>query len=489
MVRIKLAAAALLFATSGLAQAPSSQPIAGWWRATLTHNGEHQDIWLHFHDRDGKLIASFSNPPIGIDDTPLSRVSETPQSVELTNIGWTLHREADGTLSGTIPDALVAVYALPARFERSGPPPRPKSPQPLTAAPKPVWRQSVNGKVYAGLAFDPAHRLVLVATDAGRIAALRAASGKLAWSADGGAPIRATPLVAGRAIYVPTDTALLKFDAATGRRLWSAPIGEGTAKRREIDDPKSRWDHYSSSAVVAGNAVYVGSRDGCVYRFNAGSGAKLGQYCASDMVTATPVIDRDRVYFASFDKNVYAADVATGRIVWKRDVRGEVPRDLALAGGKVLAGSRSYDLVALDKANGRPAWTRYYWYSWVDSPPNVVGRTIYIGASDSLRVYAFDSAAGRKLWESAVPGWTWARPAVGRATVYASVAGTATPYVGARAGGFAAIDRASGKLRWFIASEKPDKAPVYGFASAPVVANGMVYAASLDGRVMAFRDE
>ena len=87
-----------------------------------------------------------------------------------------------------------------------------------------------------------------------------------------------------------------------------------------------------------------------------------------------------------------------------------------------------------------------------------------------------------------MPGWAWARPAVGRTTVYAAVTGTAGPYVGPRAGGFAAIDRKSGKLRWFVPSEKPDKAPVYGFASAPVVENGMVYAADLAGHVFAFKD-
>ena len=113
-----------------------------------------------------------------------------------------------------------------------------------------------------------------------------------------------------------------------------------------------------------GDLVYAGSRDGCVYRFNAESGETKGRYCATDLITATPVVDGNCVYFASFDRHVYAVERDTGRIVWKRDVQGEVPRDLALAGHNALAGSRSYDLVALDKATGKPAWTRYYWYSW-----------------------------------------------------------------------------------------------------------------------------
>lgn len=489
MIRSTFALAVLLTTSALPAQPTPSSPITGWWRATLSHGGETRDVWLHIQDRNGKLIAGFSTPSIAVDDAPLSLVTDGPQSVELGSIGWSLHKETDGTLSGVIAPDLVPVYSMQVRFARSTEPPRPEAPNPAGPPPPPLWNQNVGSAVYAGLVFDAARKQVVIASDAGRVTAVRASDGKPSWSIEAGAPVRATPTLAGNALYVPTDSALLKLDAATGKRLWSAPLGESKDKRLEINDPNSRWDHYSSSAVVAGNAVYVGSRDGCVYRFNTGSGTKLGNYCATDMVTATPVVDGDRLYFASFDKYVYAADLASGRTLWKRDMFGAVPRDLVLAGGRILAGSRSYDLTALDTATGAPVWNRYYWFSWVDSPPNIIGGTVYVGGSDSLRVYALDIASGAKRWESPVGGWTWARPAVGRTAVYASVAGTSTPYVGPRSGGFAAIDKQTGQLRWLLASDKPDKAPVYGFASAPVVANGMVYAADLRGRVMAFRDE
>ncbi len=304
---------------------------------------------------------------------------------------------------------------------------------------------------------------MIAAADSGTVTALSANDGAVAWSMDAGGAIRATPLVAGRFLFVPTDAALLKLDLASGRRLWASSLGKPKSPRLEVTDPKSRWDHYSSSAVLAGDSVYAGSRDGCVYRFNADSGETVGRYCSTDLITATPVIDGNRVYFASFDRQVYAADRDTGRIVWKRDVQGEVPRDLTLAGRNILAGSRSYDLVALDKATGKPAWTRYYWFSWVDSIANVVGRTIYIGSSDSLRVYALDVTSGKKLWVSQLPGWAWARPAVGRKTVYESIAGSSGYNFGGRTGGFAAIDRATGKLRWMIELKEARKSACLRF--------------------------
>jgi outer membrane protein assembly factor BamB len=464
--------------------------VSGWWRATLSHAGESRDIWLHFYEKNGKAIAGFGNPTIGVEDTPLSAVTVKPDSVELTSLGWSLHREADGTLTGVVPDGLIPRYRMQARFVASSvPPPRPASASPSGQPPAWVWSQNLGSPVYGGLLFDSVRKRVIAVTDSGRVMALRADNGRTAWSVQAHAPIRATPVAAGSSLFVASDTSLLKLDLASGRRSWSADLGQAKVPRLPITDPKSRYDDYTSSPVVSGDSVYVGSRDGCVHRFSVMSGKALARYCADDMITATPVVDGKRVYFASFDNHVYSADVDSGRILWKYDTRGPVPRDLALVAGKIVAGSRSFELFALDKATGKPAWTHYYWYSWVDSVPNVAGRTMYIGSSDALRVYAFDSATGRKQWETVVPGWTWAKPAIGRRTVYASVTGTATPYMGPRRGGFAAIDKATGKLRWLMESEKPDKAPEYGFAAAPVVANGMVYAADLDGRVVAFKDE
>ena len=88
-----------------------------------------------------------------------------------------------------------------------------------------------------------------------------------------------------------------------------------------------------------------------------------------------------------------------------------------------------------------------------------------------------------------MPGWSWAKPAVGKAAVYAAATGTTMPYVGPRSVGFVAVDRGSGKLRRPIEAEKPEKAPTYGFASAPVVANGRVFAADLTGKVFAFKED
>ena len=487
--RAIIALAAIALDCFAEVNAQSRSNPSGWWQATLRHAGESRSVWLHFQYRSGKLTASFSNPEIGAYDAPLGEAIVRPGVVELKDLGWTLQREdASGALTGVVPPDLIPVYRIEARFVRSAPPIPRIDPKPAYPPPAPLWQQIVGASVYAGLAFDPVHRIVIIATDLGRVIALGAKTGAIVWSSNAGGPIRATPLVVGRALYVPTDARLIKIDTATGKFIWSASIGRETAPRRDITDPNSRWDHYSSSAVLAGNSVYVGGRDGCVYRLGGASGAQLARYCAKDLITATPVVDGNRLYFGSFDKHVYAVNIDSGQLIWARDLQGEVPRDLAIAGGKILAGSRSYDLDALNMDTGGISWKRYYWFSWVDSPPVVMGHSIYTGSSDSLRVFAF-ALNGTKRWERRLPGWIWAKPAIGRSAIYAAVMGTSMPYIGHRAGGFAAVDRTTGRLRWLLESRRPQKARLYGFASAPIVAEHIVYAADLEGRIMAFVDQ
>jgi outer membrane protein assembly factor BamB len=170
-------------------------------------------------------------------------------------------------------------------------------------------------------------------------------------------------------------------------------------------------------------------------------------------------------------------------------MHGAVTTDLGLAAGRIIAGSRSYDLSGLTLRAGVPAWTRYFWFSWVESSPAVAGPQIYIGSSDACSVYSFDARTGAKRWQSRVPGWSWPRPAIGNRAIYAGVIGTTEAYVGVRKGGLAALDRRTGRLKWIFSSSPPaESGSWYGFAASPLARRGMVFAADLRGDVYAFSD-
>ena len=469
-------------------QSPAQAPdLTGWWRATIEHQGEQAAIYLHFDRANDRNRVRMTIPMVRTYEAGIGTWQVDGDNLRLTNIGWTMHIDGDGrALTGTFPDAVLPGH-FPAHFERAGPVPPPPELRGAGPAPAPLWQVSLGAEIWAGLALDPRTLTLFAAGNDGKVTALSAATGRTLWSATLDAPIRATPTLAGDRLYVATGKSLVALDARRGTILWQAGLGEELSPRLPLNDPNSNFDEYASAAVVEGGTVVVGSRDGCVYAFAAAGGAPRWRTCVGRLITGTPAIAGGLVYFGAYDGRAYALSLATGAERWRYDTHLPIPRDAVVAGRNVLFGSRSYDLVALDRATGRPAWDRYFWFSWVDSPPVLDRGTLYVGSSDSLAVRALDPATGRVVWQAPVPGWTWPRVAPGASTLYAAIVGTDVNFA-PRAGGLAAFDKSDGTLLWLFRAERAAGHNPYGFASAPVVGGGRLFAADLEGRVYAFRD-
>jgi outer membrane protein assembly factor BamB len=232
----------------------------------------------------------------------------------------------------------------------------------------------------------------------------------------------------------------------------------------------------------------VASRDKNVYALDSKTGRELWRVATGDIMTATPAVYRDLVIIASFDGKVQALSAKDGARRWIHDARLAVAGDLTVAGDRVLVGSRSYDLIALDAASGKELWKRYYWFSWIESPPVVHDGAVYTGSSDATNVYAINLSDGAVRWKTPVPGWSWQRTAVNDELVIAGTAG-AGAFPGARAGSLVALDRASGSIRWILldppSAEIVEAKKGWGFGASPVIADGVVYAADLEGKLHA----
>ena len=152
--------------------------------------------------------------------------------------------------------------------------------------------------------------------------------------------------------------------------------------------------------------------------------------------------------------------------------------------GIALAGSRSYDLVALDAVSGETRWQYYYWFSWIESPARVVDGIAYVGSSDALSVFAFDLKSGRLHWQRKVPGWAWPQPAAHGDEVYVATIGIGDAR-GRRQGAVTAVRRDTGEITWVHKGTPIAGSPQWGYAAAPATDGRFVYAADLAGRVVA----
>jgi outer membrane protein assembly factor BamB len=388
-----------------------------------------------------------------------------------------------------VPADAAPVYRIPVEFRRGAPLEKP--PPNVWNAPRPVVRWSVDtggAPVWAGIE-RAADGTLFVASESGVLHAI-SREGKVRWKFETGKAIRAQPRVIGAHVYLHSDSGYLyKLNVKSGAEAWRARVDTGSAPRIPTTGKDTRWDRYGSSVVADRKAVYFASRDRNLYALDLDTGRELWRVAAGDIMTATPALYRDLVLFAAYDGKVSAVSARDGAPRWSFDAKLAVTGDLVIAGDRLLFGSRTYDLISLDAATGREQWRRYYWFSWIESPPAVRDGVVYTGSSDAVNVYARNLTDGSLLWKTPVPGYAWPRPALDKEWIVAATIGGG-PFPGPRAGSLVAMDRATGAIRW-IYLDPPSGDIVkqhkeWGFGAAPVIAEGVVYAADLEGKVYAF---
>lgn len=482
-------ACALLFSANIQADSLEFSDVEGWWSAEPTYAGESSRVLVRFVQEGDKQLARLSLVAIDAYDMSMGTVSIDGNVISMEGLEFPLTYDAETrTLRGTLPAEVVPVYRIPVEFTRSEPVEKPAAPTWTEPRPRVKWRSNVGASVWAGLEHDAEAQLLFVATDAGVLHAIEP-EGTTKWTFETGQPIKARPAAIGGAVYVASDSGFLyKLDKRTGKEHWRARIDAGSPARLPVTEPKTRWDRYASSVVADANRVYVGSRDGHLYALDAATGREIWKAASTDLVTSTPVLDGERVLFASFDGSVQALNAKDGALEWRYEAKQPIAGDLAVAGGQVFAGSRAYDLFALDTHTGAERWKHYYWFSWIESPPVVRDGVVYTGSSDATGVYAIDAKTGARRWKASVPGYAWAKPVVDDRIVIAGTVGQG-PHPGTREGALVALDRVSGKILW-MQLEPPSEATVeakqeWGFASAPVLVDRIVYAADLNGLVYA----
>jgi len=480
---------AMVLAPLAAAQGISFNDLTGWWSADPAHGGESSHVALQFLDKDGKQEAHLSLPAIGAYDINLGEVAISGNTLETKRLKFPLTWDpAARTLSGHLPAEAAPVYDIPVVFKRGDPLAKAAPREWQAPRPKVVWSVATGSPVWAGLERHEDSGMLFVGNEQGVLHAIDR-DGKVRWKFETGAPIRAQPKVIGGDVYFASDSGYLYKLDINGAQAWRTRIVSDAPPRIPTDNPKTRWDRYGSSVVTDGKRLYVASRDRNLYALDLKSGRELWRVAAGDIMTATPALYGNLVIIADFAGTVRALSSNNGAPRWSYDAKLGIGGDVVVAGDRVLVGSRSYDLVALDAATGKELWKHYYWFSWIESPPVVRDGVVYTGSSDATHVYAINLADGSLRWKTAVPGYAWQRVAIYKEWLVAGTVGQGA-FPGPRAGSLLALDRASGATRWIhldppsqeIAKTKGS----WGYGASPVVGDGVVYAADLEGTVYAF---
>ena len=160
---------------------------------------------------------------------------------------------------------------------------------------------------------------------------------------------------------------------------------------------------------------------------------------------ATPIVTDGVAYTQDLQSDVYAIDVDSGRVLWKK-VYDEVdigPNGVNVVGGRVFGATRTRAF-ALDASDGRERWSTTLARrpgDVIDMAPGYEDDTVYVstavaGAGAVGTLWALDAQTGEPRWRWAqVPTDLWGRPDVnsgggmwhppafdGRGNLYASIA-------------------------------------------------------------------
>ena len=347
------------------------------------------------------------------------------------------------------------------------------------------WRFATEGPVRSSPVVSEG--VVFVGSGDHRLYAVDARSGKETWRRDAGAPVDATPAIAGARVFAATARRVFAVDRATGAELWSRSFGN--------DLPLPGGFGYGfearlSSPSVDGDAVLVGGGDGVLYRIDAATGKTVWRFRTRGRIRATPAAAGGVVYVGSFDGVFYAVDEASGKLRWKYETEGAsldlakagfdrraIDSSAALSNGIVTFGSRDAHQYALDARTGALRWRfghpaaivpDHAEVAWCEGSPAVADGTTYVGSSDGHFVNALDLVTGKERWRHETPSRVNSSPAVVGDIIVA----------GGEEGSIFALSRGDGRLLWSYAVNEAVR-------SSPAVADGTVYAGADDGALYA----
>ena len=190
-----------------------------------------------------------------------------------------------------------------------------------------------------------------------------------------------------------------------------------------------------------------------------------------------------RVYAAGHDGDVAAYDPFTGERLWESDSDIPITGGPGAGAGLVVVGGSGGAVVALSGTDGTVVW-RSRVTSEVLSAPAVDERIVTVRTVDG-KLFGLDAANGKRIWvyDRTVPALTL------RGTGSPIIAGNVV-VAGFDGGELAALSLTDGQLLWETQATLPtgqtELERLADMDADPIVADGVVYAVTFQGRASAF---
>ncbi len=222
------------------------------------------------------------------------------------------------------------------------------------------------------------------------VLAIDAKTGIELWNYSSTKSLACTPAVVNGVVYIGSgDGFVHALSASDGHEIWSCTRNDA---------------EYLTSPSVVNGVLYVGINGGSIgtdgfYALNASNGAELWRYMTSGIenyVTTTAAVYEGTVYVGSRSGDVYAFNAVDGTLIWHIMTGHWLFSSPAVVEGIVYLGSGDGNFYALNGTDGMILWN----YMINSSPGNFVYSSpafdhgaLYIGSCDH-NLYAFGVYTG-----------------------------------------------------------------------------------------------
>jgi outer membrane protein assembly factor BamB len=181
--------------------------------------------------------------------------------------------------------------------------------------------------------------------------------GKVVWKHFSGAPILASPTIAGGRVYVSNvDSLVVALDQTTGALVWrhAQKLDPGRTAELQL--------YASPSPLVAGDLVLTGYSDGTIAALSLATGEmawqrRVGEGRYPD-ISANPIARSTDVIVGGYTEPLLAFDLASRNVRWRLDVGSAAAPTLDPTDGRtVYHGGVDGILQSVDGVTGAPGWT------------------------------------------------------------------------------------------------------------------------------------
>jgi outer membrane protein assembly factor BamB len=309
---------------------------------------------------------------------------------------------------------------------------------------QPLWAHDLLPAVESGALLAPllVDNILYAAGHEGQVRAMDAESGKLLWQRQLQGSLTSGPILHGELLLLGGDAEVIALHPHDGRELWrsrvsseviAAPAADFTGVAVRTGDGRLYWLDRQNGAIrwqssqrvpsltlrgaspplLVGGRLLVGGSDGQLRAFNRDDGRLLWE-----STIALPrgrnelerIVDLDGqlvtagglVYVSSQQGSLAAVTLATGQILWSRDI-ASFTGPLVVGDTLYLTDNRG-NLWALQRLTGATLWRQDALQRRLSTRPVAQGDAIVIGDSEGW-LHWFDRDSGHPLARQRIGRW------------------------------------------------------------------------------------